>query len=60
MRYTLALWIVIFSLLGLYLLGKLRFKLDSDMPYLSVGRLALAIVTFAFVVWYDPRHVGAR
>lgn len=55
----LALWIVIFSLLGLYLLGKLRFKHDSDMPYLSVGRLALAIVTFAFVVYMIPGMWGA-
>ena len=55
----LALWIVIFSLLGLYLLGKLRFKHDSDMPYLSVTRLVLAIVTFAFVVYMVPGMWGA-
>ena len=55
----LALWIVIFSLLGLYLLGKLRFKHDSDMPYLSVTRLVLAIITFAFVVYMIPGMWGA-
>ena len=55
----LALWIVIFSLLGLYLLGKLRFKHDSDMPYLSVTRLVLAIITFAFVVYMVPGMWGA-
>lgn len=55
----LALWIVIFSLLGLYLLGKLRFKHDSDMPYLSVTRLVLAIATFAFVVYMVPGMWGA-
>ena len=55
----LALWIVIFSLLGLYLLGKLRFKHDSDMPYLSVSRLVLAIITFAFVVYMVPGMWGA-
>lgn len=55
----LALWIVIFSLLGLYLLGKLRFKHDSDMPYLSVPRLVLAIITFAFVVYMVPGMWGA-
>ena len=55
----LALWIVIFSLLGLYLLGKLRFKHDSDMPYLSVPRLVLAIITFAFVVYMIPGMWGA-
>ena len=43
----LAVWIVTFSLLGLYLLGKIKFAHDSDMPYLGVGRLALAIVTFS-------------
>ena len=55
----LALWIVIFSLLGLSLLGKLRFKHDSDMPYLSVTRLVLAIITFAFVVYMIPGMWGA-
>ena len=46
----LAVWIVTFSLLGFYLLGKIKFAHDSDMPYLGVGRLALAIVTFSFVI----------
>ena len=55
----LALWIVIFSLLGLYLLGKLRFKHDSEMPYLSVTRLVLSIITFAFVVYMIPGMWGA-
>ncbi|MBQ5619260.1 MAG: hypothetical protein IIU93_08980 [Alistipes sp.] len=45
----LALWIAIFSLMGLYLLGKLKFKHDSDMPFLSVPRLILAIIVFSFV-----------
>ncbi|MBE6214161.1 MAG: thiol:disulfide interchange protein [Rikenellaceae bacterium] len=55
----LALWIAIFSLMGLYLLGKLKFKHDSDMPYLSVGRLILAIITFSFVVYMIPGMWGA-
>lgn len=55
----LAVWIVTFSLLGLYLLGKLRFAHDSDRPYLSVGRLALSIVTFSFVVYLIPGMWGA-
>ncbi len=55
----LALWIAIFSLLGLYLLGKLKFKHDSDMQYLSVGRLVLAIITFSFVVYMIPGMWGA-
>ena len=55
----LAIWIVVFSLLGLYLLGKLRFKNDSPMEYLSVKRLALSIVCFAFVVYMIPGMWGA-
>lgn len=55
----LAVWIVVFSLLGLYLLGKLRFKNDSPMEYLPVKRLALSIVCFAFVVYMIPGMWGA-
>ncbi len=55
----LALWIAIFFLLGLYLLGKLKFKHDSDMPYLSVTRLVMSIVVFAFVVYMIPGMWGA-
>lgn len=55
----LALWIAIFSLMGLYLLGKLKFKHDSDMPYLSVPRLILAILSFSFVVYMLPGMWGA-
>ncbi len=55
----LAIWIVIFSLLGLYLLGKLKFAHDSDMPHLTVGRLGLSIVAFSFVVYMIPGMWGA-
>ena len=55
----LALWIAIFSLLGLYLLGKLKFKHDSDMPYLSVTRLVMSIIAFSFVVYMVPGMWGA-
>ncbi len=55
----LAIWIVIFSLLGLYLLGKLKFAHDSDMPHLTVGRLGLAIAAFSFVVYMVPGMWGA-
>ncbi|QCR23531.1 protein-disulfide reductase DsbD [Pontibacter sp. SGAir0037] len=55
----LALWIVIFTLMGFYLLGKLKFSHDSDLPYLSVSRLFLAIATFAFVVYLIPGLFGA-
>lgn len=55
----LALWIVIFSLLGLYLLGKLTFKHDTRVETISVTRLALSIVTFSFVVYMIPGMWGA-
>ena len=55
----LAVWIVTFSLLGLYLLGKIKFAHDSEMPYLGVGRLALAIITFSFAVYLIPGMWGA-
>ena len=55
----LAFWIVIFFLLGLYLLGKIKFAHDSDLPYVSVPRLVLAIITFTFVAYMIPGMVGA-
>jgi thiol:disulfide interchange protein len=55
----LAIWIVIFSALGLYLLGKIRLPHDSKMEHLGVPRLLLALVTFAFVVYMIPGLWGA-
>ena len=55
----LAIWIVVFSLLGLYLLGKIKFAHDSDLKHLSVGRLAMAIGVFSFVVYMIPGMWGA-
>ena len=55
----LAIWIVCFTLLGFYLLGKIRFKYDSPLEYLSVGRLALVIADFAFVLYLLPGLWGA-
>jgi thiol:disulfide interchange protein DsbD len=55
----LAIWIVCFTLLGIYLLGKIRFKYDSPVEYISVGRLALVIIDFAFVVYMLPGMWGA-
>lgn len=55
----LAVWIVVFSLLGLYLLGKIRFAHDDEVRHLGVGRLALAIVVFSFVVYMIPGMWGA-
>jgi len=55
----LAFWIVIFFLMGLYLLGKLRFNHDSEQPFISVPRLTLAIIVFSFVVYMIPGMWGA-
>ncbi|WP_035807078.1 protein-disulfide reductase DsbD family protein [Lunatimonas lonarensis] len=55
----LAIWIVIFTLMGLYLLGKLRLKHDTPLEYLGVPRLMLAIATFVFVVYLIPGMWGA-
>ncbi len=55
----LAIWIVVFALLGCYLLGKIRFAHDSDVPYVGVTRLALAIAVFSFVVYLIPGMWGA-
>lgn len=55
----LAIWIVIFVLLGFYLLGKLKFSHDSDVKFVSVPRLLLAIFSFSFVVYLIPGMFGA-
>jgi thiol:disulfide interchange protein len=55
----LAFWIVIFFLMGMYLLGKMKFAHDSEIKYLSVPRLMLAIITFTFVVYLIPGMFGA-
>ncbi len=55
----LAIWIVVFSLLGLYLLGKLRFAHDTPEDHISVKRLFFAIIVFSFVVYMIPGMWGA-
>ncbi len=55
----LAIWIVVFTLLGLYLLGKIRFEHDEPVEHLSVPRLTLAIAVFSFVVYMIPGMWGA-
>lgn len=55
----LAFWIVIFTLMGLYLLGKIRLPHDSPMEILSVPRLILGIFVFTFVVYLIPGMFGA-
>jgi len=55
----LVVWIVIFSALGLYLLGKIRLPHDSKLEHLGVPRLLLALLTFSFVVYMIPGLWGA-
>ena len=55
----LAIWIAVFFLLGLYLIGKIRFKHDTPLEYLGVPRLTLAIAVFAFVAYLLPGMWGA-
>lgn len=55
----LAIWIVCFTLLGFYLLGKLRFAHDDKLEHISVLRLSLAIAAFTFVVYMIPGMWGA-
>lgn len=55
----LALWIVIFLLLGAYLLGKIRFSHDSPVEHLSVGRFFLSLVSLSFAVYLIPGLWGA-
>ena len=54
-----AIWIVLFSLLGLYLMGKIKFSHDSDLPYISTLRLFLIIIVFSFVVYLVPGLFGS-
>lgn len=56
----LAIWIVLFALLGFYLLGKIKFPYDDDMPVQkSPVRFAVAILDLAFVVYMIPGMFGA-
>jgi thiol:disulfide interchange protein len=55
----LSLWIAIGFLLGLYLIGKIKFSHDSDVPYLSIPRTILSVVVFAFVIYMIPGLWGA-
>jgi thiol:disulfide interchange protein len=54
-----ALWIIIFTILGFYLLGKIKFSHDSDVKHVTIPRLFLSIITFAFVVYLIPGMWGA-
>jgi len=55
----LSIWIALGLLLGLYLIGKIKFSHDSDLPYLSVPRTFIAIVVFSFVIYMIPGLWGA-
>ncbi|NTS42834.1 thioredoxin family protein [Flavisolibacter sp. BT320] len=62
----LAIWIVLFALLGLYLLGKLKFHHDDELPkndfgqsFVSIPRLFFAMASFAFMVYLVPGLWGA-
>ncbi len=55
----LVLWIVIFALLGMYLLGKLKFSHDSDLEYVSIPRFFLALASLSFAIYLIPGLWGA-
>ena len=55
----LAFWIIIFVLMGFYLLGKIKFSHDSEVKFISVPRLMLVIITFTFVLYLIPGMFGA-
>lgn len=55
----LVLWIVIFGLLGVYLLGKIRFPHDSKLEKVGVGRFMLAVISLAFSIYMLPGLWGA-
>lgn len=55
----LAIWIVLFFLLGMYFLGKIKFSHDGDLPYVGTGRLFLAVITFSFVIYLFTGLFGA-
>jgi thiol:disulfide interchange protein len=55
----LAFWIVIFTMMGFYLLGKMKFAHDSETKHITVPRLMLSLITFTFVVYLIPGMFGA-
>ncbi len=55
----LSIWIVLFILLGMYLIGKIKLKSDSDLIHVSLTRLFLAMLSFAFAIYMVPGLWGA-
>jgi thiol:disulfide interchange protein len=54
-----SIWVIIFLLLGLYLIGKLKLSHDNDLPFISTMRLIFAIIVFTFTVYLIPGIWGA-
>jgi thiol:disulfide interchange protein len=55
----LSIWIVLFFMLGMYFLGKLKFPHDTEVPYVGVGRLFLSVAVFTFVGYLFTGLLGA-
>lgn len=55
----LAIWIVLFFMLGLYFLGKIKFSHDSEISYLSISRLFFSMATFVFVIYLFTGLLGS-
>lgn len=58
-EYFLVIWIIIFVLLGLYLIGKIRFNHDTELPFVTIPRLLFAILAFSFALYMVPGLWGA-
>ncbi|MBS3806381.1 MAG: thioredoxin family protein [Bacteroidales bacterium] len=56
----LSIWIAIFAMLGMYLLGKIKLPGDSDLKQVSVLRMVLAIASFSFAIYLVPGLFGAN
>jgi thiol:disulfide interchange protein DsbD len=54
-----AIWMVLFALLGFYLLGKIKYAHDSDLPYIGFFRLILSVSVFSFVIYLSLGLFGA-
>lgn len=54
-----SLWVVIFALLGMYLLGKIRFSHDDETTHVSIGRFFLSLFSFSFALYLIPGLWGA-
>ncbi len=55
----LSIWIAIFLLLGLYLLGKIRFEMDSEVKHIGFFRMLMAVASFSFMIYLVPGLFGA-